>query len=352
MVLALLVVGVPFGARALFENASPTEAHTTTEPATIGLEAIEPVTTPETIEHQTEPEKPTTVASRMTGVQVAPELDELPVTGVMIENELHARPQAGLAQADMVYEALVEGGITRFLALFQESQPARIGPVRSVRPYYLDFLLPYDAAIAHTGGSTEALAQIRNQGIPVIFSGDNISTFERSTHRAVPHNAYTSRAKLLAAQNHRGYLTSTYAGLARKPAETPVTVPNARAIDFTMSSALYNPHFDYDSTSNSYRRSQGGTPHLDEQGSQISPKVVVALVVTHGYAGIYSQCDVNRGGVAYVFQDGTVVQGAWTKPYRRSQLVLSDATGAVLPLDPGQTWLTLVAGPADVRVAP
>jgi hypothetical protein len=288
----------------------------------------------------------------MSGVQVAPELNALPVTGVMIENEPHARPQAGLAQADMVYEALVEGGITRFLALFQESQPDHIGPVRSVRPYYLDFLVPYDAAIAHSGGSAKALAQIRNQHINAVFHGNNLSAFERISDRGAPHNLYTSRAKLLEAQHRRGHSISTYTGLARKPAETPIAMPNAKAIDLKISSFLYNPHFDYDPAYNSYNRSEGGKAHADERGLQISPKVVVALVTSHSYVGIYSQYGVSGSGAAYIFQDGTVIQGIWSKADRQSQLVLRDAADAVLPLNPGQTWITLVASADEVKVTP
>jgi hypothetical protein len=332
----LLVVLVPMGTNSLTKS---------TRKRNIAVAAVAKPT-------KSQPLQRTTVASRMTGVQVAPELNDLPVTGVMIENEPHARPQAGLAQADMVYEALVEGGITRFLALFQESRPDRIGPVRSVRPYYLDFSVPYDAAIAHSGGSAKALAQIRNEGIKAIFHGDNLSTFERTSERVAPHNLYTSRTKLLAAQSRGGYTISTYTGLARKRAETPIATPNAKAIDLRISSFLYNPHFDYDPAYNSYKRSEGGKPHSDERGLQISPKAVVALVTPHSYVGIYSQYGVNGRGAAYIFQDGTVVQGVWSKADRQSQLVLTDAAGAVLPLNPGQTWITLVASAAEVKIAP
>ncbi|MCP5939883.1 DUF3048 domain-containing protein, partial [Klebsiella pneumoniae] len=85
--------------------------------------------------------KPTTVANTLTGLQVAPDVNQRPVTGVMIENSTDARPQSGLDQAGVVFEAIAEGGITRFLALFQDTQPDYVGPVRSSRPYYVQWAL-------------------------------------------------------------------------------------------------------------------------------------------------------------------------------------------------------------------
>lgn len=301
---------------------------------------------------ETKPPEPTTVASRMTGNQVAPELNNLPVTGVMIENSPDARPQSGLTQADMVFEAIAEGGITRFLALYQESQPEYLGPVRSARPYYLDFLVSFDAAIAHAGGSAEALAQIRNEGIKDMDHGANGASFQRVSNRYAPHNLYTSRASLLEIHNKRGYTTSDYKSFPRK-ADSPTAVPTARTVDFAISSYLYNPHYDYDAATNSYKRSEGGKPHTDERsGVQISPKVVIALVMPHRYAGIYSVYQVTGTGTAFVFQDGTMQQVTWEKANRKGQLMLKDASGAEVSLNAGQTWLSLVTDTSRVTYAP
>lgn len=297
--------------------------------------------------------EPTTIASRMTGVEVPIPLNQLPVTGVMIENSPDARPQAGLAQADMVYEAVSEGGITRFLALYQESQPDHIGPVRSIRPYYLDFLVPYDAALAHAGGSAEGLAQIRSQGIKDLDHGANGSTYQRVSNRYAPHNLYTSRAKLLDLQNRKGFTSSTYTGFVRKEKDTPAATPTAQAIDLTVSSFLYNPHYDYDAATNTYKRSQGGKPHTDERsGAQIAPKVVIGLVSPHHYAGIYSVYQVTGSGAATIFQDGVAIAATWTKANRASEFVFKDATGAVIPLNPGQTWITLVGAAGNIKYLP
>ncbi|MGH7233990.1 MAG: DUF3048 domain-containing protein, partial [Candidatus Saccharimonadales bacterium] len=103
-----------------------------------------------------------TVASTLTGLQVAPSVNQHPITAVMVENTPDARPQSGLSQAGVVFEALAEGGVTRFMALFQDQLPTYVGPVRSARPYFIDWALGFDAPYAHVGGSPDALSEIKS----------------------------------------------------------------------------------------------------------------------------------------------------------------------------------------------
>lgn len=323
---------------------------------TVGAMAVfiqdPPPPEPVKIAPKKEPPKPTTEPSRLTGVQISPELNKLPVTGVMIENSPDARPQAALKDAGIVFEAIAEGGITRFLALYMEDQPDYIGPVRSVRPYYLDFLVPFDAPIAHAGGSAEGLAQIRDQGIKDIDHSPNAGAFQRVSSRFAPHNLYTSRAKLLERHNARGYNESKFPSYPRKEKEEPLKVPTAKSIDLTISRPLYNVHYDYHAPTSSYNRVMGGQPHTDERsGAQISPKVVIALVTEREQNGIYSVYRVTGGGEVFVFQDGGMVKGTWTKADRKSPYVFKTADGKPLLLTPGRTWITLVT-PGAVKHAP
>lgn len=299
------------------------------------------------------PPKPTTEPSRLTGVQVPIALNQLPVTGVMIENSPEARPQAGLEGAGVVFEAIAEGGITRFLALYQEGQPASIGPVRSIRYYYLDWLVPFDAALAHVGGSADALAQIRNEGIKDLDQSFNSGSYTRVSSRFAPHNVYTSRERLVALQRAKGFTASNYTGFGRKE-DNPSKTPTARSIDLTISRALYNPHYDYDAATNSYKRSQAGQPHVVEGGAQLNPKVVMVLVITHGIApdGLHSTYNTTGNGKLYVFQDGVVVEGSWEKAGRASQFRFTDAAGNALPLNRGQTWISVVSQPGSVSFKP
>jgi hypothetical protein len=310
------------------------------------LKSDPPAPTP--VVKEEEPPAPTTLASPLTGVQVKPDLTKMPVTGVMIENSPDARPQSGLYDAGVVFEAIAEGGITRFLALFQESKPEYIGPVRSVRPYYLDFLAPHDAPIAHAGGSGQALAEISAQGIKDLEAFQNPNYYQRVSNRYAPHNLYTGRSKLLELQKSKGWTASKFNGFVRK-AEKKAATPKAKSIDFSISSFLYNVHYDYDAKTNSYKRVLGGKPHTDEKArKQINPKVVVALVMSHGYSGIYSVYGTKGSGTAFIFQDGTVTKGVWEKKNRTSQFKFGDANKAPLGLNAGQTWLTLVSSAGAV----
>lgn len=296
------------------------------------------------VQKTAEPPKPTTEASRLTGVQIEPSLNGRAVTGVMIENSPDARPQSGLLTAGTVFEAVAEGGITRFLALYLESQPDYIGPVRSSRPYYLDWLLPFEAAYAHAGGSPDALAQIKQLGVRDMDQFANPGAYERVSQRYAPHNLYTSMAKLDALRQQKGFTTSTFTSWPRK-AEAPANPPTVTSIDFKVSSYLYNPHYDYDPATNNYKRSEGGKPHTDERtGAQLNPKVVIALIMSSGIAsdGTHTNYGTTGSGPMFVFQDGGVTTGTWQKADRKAPFVFTGADGQPLKLNPGQTWLTMV----------
>jgi len=325
VVLLLLVLGgLGSGAYALF--------HKTPAPAQA----------PVAEEKKEEPVKETPIYSPLTGIVVTKEQSQLPVIGVMIENSPDARPQSGLNQAGVVFEAIAEGGITRFLTLFQEAQPDYIGPIRSVRPYYVDWLQGFDAAVAHVGGSPEALAKIKAEGVKDLDQFYNAGPYRRVSNRYAPHNMYSSIGGLADLAKGKGWTTSTFTGFPRK-AEAPSDAPTARTIDITISGALYNVHYDYDLASNSYKRVLAGKPHLDERSKeQLSPKVVVAIVVPYGIASdrIHSVYQTIGSGKAFMFQDGVATEGTWEKTSGKSQITFKDANGAVVKFNAGQTWIT------------
>jgi hypothetical protein len=153
------------------------------------LQPLPPVETPDIVVKKPDP----VYYSTLTGKKVKDEaMTTWPTAAIMIENSPDARPQSGLKQAGVVYEAIAEGGITRFLALYQEDKPTLIGPVRSLRPYFVDWLTPYNASVVHVGGSSAALKRIRNGEYRDIDQFFNASTYWRSTDRYAPHNVYTN----------------------------------------------------------------------------------------------------------------------------------------------------------------
>jgi hypothetical protein len=298
--------------------------------------------------------KSTTVASRLTGVQVTPALAQLPVTGVMIENSDGARPQSGLSQAGVVFEALAEGGITRFLALYEEGQPSSIGPVRSARPYYIDWLLPFDAAYAHVGGSPQALSEIQSANVRDMNQFYNSGAYTRITSRQAPHNVYTSMANLLSLEKSKGWTTSSFTGFSRK-SDNPSKTPTVTSINLNIAGPDMAVHYQYDPTLDSYKRSEAGAPMIDSNtNQQLEPKVVVAMVVpwTNGpldaSGAHYTDYSDIGSGTVYIFQDGTVTQGVWSKTAPTSQIQFKTTSGSTIKLNAGQTWITAMGSPPEV----
>jgi len=266
------------------------------------------------------------------------------VTAIMIENSPDARPQSGLKDSGVVFEAIAEGGITRFLVLYQEQKPQLIGPVRSLRMYYVDWVAAFNASIAHIGGSAAALAEVRNGSYRDIDQFFNASTYWRATDRYAPHNVYTSFAKLDELNAKKGYTGSSFNGFTRKETKAAET-PAATSINVTISGPLFNSSYAYNATTNTYDRSQAGAPHTDREAGQISPRVVVVLKVNQTTIledGYRESITVIGEGAATIFQDGTVQEVTWRKNSRTSQITFTDAAGNDVPLARGQTWITAV----------
>ena len=274
------------------------------------------------------------------------------VTGVMIENSLDARPQSGLKQAGVVFEAIAEGGITRFLALYQEQKPQLIGPVRSLRLYDVDWFAPFQASIAHVGGSLYALREVRNGHYRDIDQFFNGAYYWRTTDRWAPHNVYTSFAKLDALNRKHGYSTSVFLAWPRQDGK-PADKITAASIDVTISGPLYNSHYAYDKKTNTYVRYQNGAPHLDREKGKIKPAVVIVMDVQEKTVlqdGYREQIKTTGTGKAHIFQNGIAINAYWRKKDRGSQIKFTDASGKDIPLNRGQTWITAVPATEGGRV--
>jgi hypothetical protein len=328
-----------------------------------------------------EPEEPVVVStyvapppefySPLTGILTDEASSKRPVTAVMIENSIDARPQSGLQEAGIVYEAIAEGGITRFLAVYQEAKPGNIGPIRSARPYYVRWAAGYDARYLHSGGSGEALALIQALGIKDMDHGrysDRVAS--RVSSRYAPHNVYTSMDRIDALGNELGFTTSEYTPFARKkvvekkevvvdPAATPAepaapATYTATKINFDISGANYNTSYTYDPTTNTYARVMAGRPHTDQDsGKQITPTVVIALQMAYSINpnGIHSVYQNVGTGEALIFQDGMVIKATWSKSSDKASLELKDANGKPVELNAGQTWITAIP-PGRTTYAP
>jgi hypothetical protein len=293
--------------------------------------------------------------SPLTGRETTKQKTSAPVLAVMIENSPEARPQSGLTEAGVVFEAVAEGGITRFIALYQETEPSLIGPVRSIRPYYLEWAAAFDAGIAHVGGSDEAIEMVRSGAYGVdLDQFSNGSSYWRSKDRLSPHNVYTDYANLDKLIKEKGKSSSKFSGFSRKKQTDDTAAAKtddsseqkANIIKLAVSSSQYEVAYQYDKEAKTYQRSLGGKPHysraIDGTDSQLSPAVVIAMRVNQTLAAdrLHNQIATNAGGEVFVFQNGKVVKGNWSKERPTSQIRFVDANGQEIQLIAGQTWIT------------
>lgn len=285
------------------------------------------------------------IYSPLSGAEVTEEQANRALTALIIENSVDARPQSGLTEAGVIYEAIAEGGITRFAAIYQENTPQEIGPVRSLRPYFLDWLRPFDPTIAHVGGSKKALTQVRDGTWKDMDQFANGKSFWRTKDRKAPHNVYTSFENIYAFNKSKKYVLEEFTQFPRKE-DQPSSSPSATTINMNISSKMYNSSLTYNSANNSYLRSQGGAAHLDKSGKQLEPKVVIALISSYSIVqedGSRSAYKTSGTGEAIVFQDGTATPATWKKTDQKAQIELTDSSGSEIKLNRGQTWFTVLS---------
>ena len=341
------------------------------------------------LDFPTIPSKATTNAtySALTGEVIAnAELVNAPAYCIQMPNGTDgARPQAGLNDAGVVFEAIAESGITRFAAIYQDPSAAIIGPIRSLRLYYLQWDTPFDCTIVHAGGADDALAAVSSGGYRDL--SEDYNYMYRGTYGGrLWNNLFTTAANLKQFGIDHDYNTSDVRGFTRL---TPVESEQQRAnesvsekLEITTATdkdtsavtvpvptialnlggwADFNVNYSYDAESNTYLRSyESGDPHqvyncgsenLGEKNpedvcslTQVAPSVVVAIVVQEKKASDNYHEDITAigSGDAYVFQNGTVFEGKWQKTSAEDQIKFTDASGKEIKLAPGQTFVTAV----------
>jgi len=292
------------------------------------------------------------VASPLTGIKVSENLARRPIFTVQIENSPDARPQSGLKDAGVIIEAIAEGGITRFSAYYQETEPAKLGPIRSLRPYFIDWLVGFDSVVLHVGGSTQARKLVSSLGVKSL---DVSGAYYRASDRFAPHNAYSSYSTMVDVAKRLGhYQTPDFTPLKRQEPK-PVETAKAKTISLDISSSLYNVVYRYDSSCNCYPRELAGNPHKDrESGEQLRPDVVVVIKTPHSVIDAVGHTGITTigSGTGFIFQDGTVFKVKWSKSSRGAQLKFTDADGQAVGLNPGQTWITVMPSNKGVSYQP
>lgn len=355
---ALLVVGASIGAVILAtggSSGSPQAAGDVSAPALTGTAA--PMPTPS-------PTAPPTEATLLDGVLVYPDqLQEMQARlplAVMVDNlAIGARPQVNLSKADLVFEAVAEGGITRFLAVYWRNDPGVIEPVRSARAYYLDWAAELDAIYVHWGGArsngpADVPSAISRLGLRHLDGSIYARPlFERDPNRAGPHNGIANSDAL--------WEQGAANGWSGPPAIDPwvfkeddPTRADANAVTDTVDlgfggpfSSSYSVRWTYSRLTNTYLRTMGGEPHKDGgSGERIRAKNVAVIVTDVRSAGDGTAHLLYRTtgeGRAIVFQDGVAIEGSWKKPSAAERTRFFNAAGNEIAFNRGQTWIEVLA---------
>ena len=299
-------------------------------------------------------------------------LTGLPVSGidwsqrravlVQIGNSPPERPQSQLALADVVFEHLTEGAITRFSTVYLCNDAAtQIEPVRSGRLVNLENVPMMNAIFVHVGASDEVLARFAasetNQAKFDEYVGDPGIT--RLPTRKPPFNAYTSVKDIWALAAERGWLPGAHVTALKFAAALPDGGTPAARIDLPIWPGVTDVSYTYDSTAGAYLRSMGGFPHTDlSTGKQLSAANVLVIYAAHAETDIIEdslgsrsiQIDLTGGGRAQLLRDGLVYEGSWSRPDLHDFFDIRVASGSSLRLKPGITWIQIVPSDFVVKI--
>lgn len=337
-VTALLLATAALAYYALFPQKAPAFVRTTLE--TVGLADESP------------PPLPT---CPLTGVEPAGgRVPRRPALAVKIENHPSARPQASLNQADVVYEEPVEGGYTRFIAVFHCDEVERVGPVRSGRTTDPDVLRQYGPAVfGYAGGVAAVKREVPRAGLVDVNYIDAAEAYVRDPTKAAPHDLYTTTSALREAAGSdagapRPVFTyaATYEGRARRAAGVHLEYSSVSDVVWT-----------WGKRQGVWLRAHGDVPHVLEDGSQVAAGTVIVQVVevTAGTvidaAGNPSpDVELTGKGRAYVFRDGAVIVGRWERPSLEDLTRFVTKDGEEVPVSPGRTWVELLPSTVPVEI--
>lgn len=268
-----------------------------------------------------------------------------PALAVKIGNNSEARPQAGITEADIVYEEIVEGGITRYMAIFNSTVPERVGPVRSVRGMDPNIALNWGGIVAYSGGSAANEKKIKNtDGILALNETAAGNGMKRDSSRGAPNNLYVIPSVMFekggtpvppVAQFKYGKEASVLADPASK---FVVEFKSGFACTWT-----------YDVATQKYLRSYGAKPVVDQKSKQVAADNIVVQFIQYPSE---SEGITTGTGDAWIFRNGKVLKGTWERPSTNAPATFKDVEGNVMKLKPGQTWVELASTTTGVTVTP
>ena len=296
------------------------------------------------------------VTAPLTGVQYEegtnPALDG-PSVACKVDNLDVARPQLSLNKTDTVFVEMVEGGLTRFVAVFHSQMPEAAGPVRSIRPMDPDIISPFGGIVCYSGGQYKFVKMMQATNV---FNANETEeqgkgTFTRVSDREAPHNVIVNIAKLQ--QAHPDLPAPSpqfkFATAADTAATSAGKLVELVKIYYPLALSQWTPSTD----GTKWLRTQDGKPHTDAaDGSQLSATNVVVLQVaidrTYGYVPKTTMVSSGKG---WVFIAGRYIEASWSKSSQTSPIVLTDADDAEILLAPGNTWVELMPKAPEGKIS-
>ncbi|GIP33656.1 DUF3048 domain-containing protein [Paenibacillus sp. J2TS4] len=286
----------------------------------------------------------------LTGLGTNEAADSRPLM-VMVENSPQARPQTGLDQADIVFEILAEGEITRFAAVYHSQNAKVIGPVRSLRPYYAELGEGLDAYIVHAGWSQDAINYVNSRKLAHFDQvyGDD-AYYWRDNNRVAPHNLYTSVEKIREGSEKKKYRQDWKAfkyPFMKKDDEA--TGEKAEQIKVNYIHGYYVT-YEYDAEAKLYKRSMAGEPHRDKESEvQLTAANIIIAETKHQVLDNEGRrrVDVNGPGKGMLIQGGKKRDITWERKDGTIRVYDKDRE---LPLMPGQTWIQVVPGGSEIEI--
>ncbi|KJS22929.1 MAG: hypothetical protein VR72_03270 [Clostridiaceae bacterium BRH_c20a] len=269
---------------------------------------------------------------------------------VVIDNDLNARPQSGLNEADLVFELPIEGGTTRFMAVFSRYEPELIGPIRSARDYNIDISKEYDPIFVHAGGSPQAFAKFGEIGNLNGLEGGVDRAFWRINEREAPYNLYSDANTLRRVALQEGFRENgqifDFKYLSSKE-EFKGNISNKISISYQHSD--FRAEYLYDDNTKRYLRFTGGVTHWLNTGEQLTAKNVIIQMINARVIDDEGRLELtlNGTGKAVFFSEGQVIQGIWEKKAGVTKYYQSE--GEEVALKEGNTWISVV--PVNVNVA-
>ena len=271
-----------------------------------------------------------------------------------IDNHSAARPQVGLDRTDIVFEELVEGGLTRYVAVWQSDIPDEIGPVRSIRPMDPDIVSAFGGIIAYSGGQQRfvALMQATNVFNAIHGQAATAETFYRTTTKKAPHNVLVKATVVvgqhpeIAAPQQQFAFALDVAGSTAAKDGTPASQLN---LTFSNASA---PSWTWDAAQSKYLRAQLGVADMDSNGAQLSATNVLVIRVGIDKSLGVPKTKLIGSGEAWVSSGGKTIHATWSKDAPTSPIKLVDDQGVTIRLAPGNSWIELVPTEGSVTLVP